>query len=165
MIDDRIGDLEERELGGAEGCGVSVGETGTAHRPRFLLLARVPAVRVAALVAGLLLVGVLAWRQFGEQRWARLVLESPTSGRCEQRLGRQVIDQAVELGTRFMLAHQRPAGNFTYEYDWRRRAFTKADQQVRQAGALWGLALLYQDQLAPKLAVPPAGAPSMSNGS
>ncbi len=42
-----------------------------------------------------------------------------------------------------MLQNQLRSGNFAYEYDWKAKTFSADDNQVRQAGALWGLALLY----------------------
>lgn len=100
---------------------------------------------------GLLLVGlVLGWR-LGEAAHLRLVLESPGRGRCEKRLTRALLDRSLELGTRFMLAHQKPEGNFDYEYDWREKSFSDDDNEARQAGALWGLTLLYAHQPRPEL--------------
>lgn len=54
------------------------------------------------------------------------------------------LDTGVVLGRQFMLASQRRRGNFVYEYDWRSRLYTDEDNQVRQAGATWGLALLHR---------------------
>jgi UDP-N-acetylmuramoyl-tripeptide--D-alanyl-D-alanine ligase len=50
------------------------------------------------------------------------------------------------LGRQFMINNQRPAGNFNYQYDFVRKKMDLNDNQVRQAGALWGLALMYQFQ-------------------
>jgi UDP-N-acetylmuramoyl-tripeptide--D-alanyl-D-alanine ligase len=58
-------------------------------------------------------------------------------------LTRELLDRSLELGTRFMLANQKPAGNFNYEYDWQTGKLSAEDNQVRQAGAVWGLALIY----------------------
>jgi UDP-N-acetylmuramoyl-tripeptide--D-alanyl-D-alanine ligase len=99
----------------------------------------------------LLGVVALAWR-FWEPHYTRLVLESPGAGRCERRLTRPVLDESLALGTRFLLAHQKPQGNFDYEYDWRSHTLSDDDNEVRQAGALWGLSLLYQDRPSPQLA-------------
>jgi hypothetical protein len=88
---------------------------------------------------------VVGWR-LGDRTWLRLVLESPYQGRCDVRMTRAVLDRSLELGTRFLLVHQRPAGNFDYEYDWHERSYSPDDNEVRQAGALWGLTLLYQDR-------------------
>ncbi len=97
-----------------------------------------------------LLGGLLWWR--GERFYVRWLLESPGSGRCQTHLDRQVLSRSINLGTSFLLTHQRPEGNFDYEYDWRDEAFSDEDQETRQAGALWGLTLLYQDDRRPQLA-------------
>jgi UDP-N-acetylmuramoyl-tripeptide--D-alanyl-D-alanine ligase len=75
----------------------------------------------------------------------RLIFENPTGGQCARRLDRDVLGGSLELGQKFLLAHQKPEGNFSYEYDWQARSQSTDDNQVRQAGAAWGLALLYQD--------------------
>jgi UDP-N-acetylmuramoyl-tripeptide--D-alanyl-D-alanine ligase len=75
------------------------------------------------------------------------------SCRSEQprRLNRAILDRSLELGTQFMINHQKPEGNFDYEYDWIKKTYTPGDFQVRQAGAMWGLALIYNDQPDPKV--------------
>lgn len=82
----------------------------------------------------------------------RWLLESPAGGSCQKHLTRATLDASIRLGTRFLLAHQKPAGNFDYEFDWQTLQHSEDDQQVRQAGALWGLTLLYQDDKRPELA-------------
>jgi hypothetical protein len=89
---------------------------------------------------------------YGERHWLRLARESPAAGSCERRLDRAVLDRSLELGTRFLLAHQRPAGNFDYEYDWRSGTLSEDDNEVRQAGALWGLTLVYAERPSDELA-------------
>jgi hypothetical protein len=102
---------------------------------------------IAALAGAIVLTaGTLAWWLWGDHTTFRLLTESPFSGRCNRELTRGDVERSLELGTRFMLAHQKPAGNFDYEYDWRAKRYTDDDNEVRQAGALWGLALLYQDR-------------------
>jgi hypothetical protein len=59
-------------------------------------------------------------------------------------LTRELLEQSLELGTRFLLNNQRRPGNFTYEYNFVKKRFNPSDNQVRQAGALWGLALINQ---------------------
>jgi hypothetical protein len=98
-----------------------------------------------------LLLGALAWWRFGEHFYVRWLLESPSSGRCQKRLNRDLLSRSIKLGTDFVLAHQKPAGNFDYQYDWRSRELSGDDQETRQAGALWGLTLLYQDEQRPEL--------------
>ena len=92
--------------------------------------------------------GALCWWR-GERFYLRWLLESPRSGRCQTRLNRQTLDTSIKLGTRFLLAHQKPAGNFDYEYDWRAQVLSDDDQETRQVGALWGLTLLHQDDQRP----------------
>jgi len=82
---------------------------------------------------------------YGQSRWIRLVFENPTGGQCARHLDRGVLDTSLELGKSFLLNNQKPEGNFNYEYDWRARSLSADDNQVRQAGAAWGLALIYQD--------------------
>lgn len=72
-------------------------------------------------------------------------------GRCSKHLTRAVLDHSLELGTQFMLNNQKPEGNFTYEYDWIQKRYSEGDSQVRQAGAMWGLALIYLDQPNPEV--------------
>nr|HPI98846.1 hypothetical protein [Synergistales bacterium] len=66
-------------------------------------------------------------------------------GCSEAALDRKILDSSLELGRGFLLSHQKEAGNFSYEYDWINRTFSRGDNQVRQAGAAWGIALIYQD--------------------
>ena len=64
-------------------------------------------------------------------------------GACDptRRVTKDELIRSAELGTAFLLAHQRPAGNFDYQYDWKSKTYASDDNDVRQAGALWGLAL------------------------
>lgn len=96
--------------------------------------------------------GALLWRSFGDHTMLRLVLEAPYRGRCSKVVTRAILDRSLELGTRYLLTHQKPEGNFDYEYDWREKEYSDDDNEVRQAGAVWGLALLYQDHPTPELA-------------
>jgi hypothetical protein len=75
----------------------------------------------------------------------------PTHGICSKRLTREILDRSLELGTQFMLRNQKPEGNFNYLYDWIRREYADEENQVRQAGAMWSIALIYQDQPTPEL--------------
>ena len=72
-------------------------------------------------------------------------------GRVVRALDRAALDQSLRLGTQFLLQHQRPEGNFDYEYNWLDKTYNPRDSQVRQAGAAWGLALIYQDEPSPEL--------------
>lgn len=57
-------------------------------------------------------------------------------------LTRSELEESLNLGTQFLLAHQKEAGNFDYEYNFVTGGFTEEDNAVRQAGALWGLTLI-----------------------
>jgi UDP-N-acetylmuramoyl-tripeptide--D-alanyl-D-alanine ligase len=60
------------------------------------------------------------------------------------RLTRPLMLQSLALGCDNLVKNQRPEGNFNYEYDWVARQQSKDDNQVRQAGALWDIALCHQ---------------------
>jgi len=64
----------------------------------------------------------------------------------QKKLTRDILQQSLGLGRQFLINNQKPAGNFNYEYDFVTRALAQGDSQVRQAGALWGIALLFQHQ-------------------
>ena len=66
-------------------------------------------------------------------------------------VNRAILDRSLELGTQFMLNHQKPEGNFTYIYDWVEKTYDSGDSQVRQAGAMWGLATIYNDTPNPEV--------------
>jgi hypothetical protein len=66
-------------------------------------------------------------------------------GSCSPDITLARLNESLDLGTHFMLQHQRPDGNFDYEYDWMDGSYTPGDSQVRQAGAAWGLTLIFQD--------------------
>ena len=59
-------------------------------------------------------------------------------------LDRKTLEASLAKAQDFLVANQKPDGNFNYEYDWVAKKMTEGDNQVRQAGALWSLALLYQ---------------------
>jgi len=107
-------------------------------------------ILLASLGVVALLSTLFWWR--GERFYLRWLLESPSAGRCQKRLSRPTLDASLRLGTQFLLSHQRPAGNFDYEYDWRDQTLSLEDNDVRQAGALWGLTLLYEGKPEPTLA-------------
>ena len=67
-------------------------------------------------------------------------------------IDREILDESLRLGTEYLLNNQKPEGNFNYEYDWRTRVLSKDDNQVRQVGAMWGLALLYHSERDPRVA-------------
>ncbi|MDP7040628.1 MAG: hypothetical protein QGI45_15845 [Myxococcota bacterium] len=64
---------------------------------------------------------------------------------CAKGFDHQTLNASLELGTTYMLNNQKPEGNFNYAYDWQTEVLDTADNQVRQAGALWGLSLIYND--------------------
>ena len=61
-------------------------------------------------------------------------------------LTREVLDESLTLGRRFLLASQLPSGLFRYRVDCLTGETLPEQSAVRQAGALWGLALLHHDQ-------------------
>lgn len=66
------------------------------------------------------------------------------SKEAKKKLDRKVLQESLALGTEFIVANQKPAGNFNYQYDFIEEKLDRNDSQVRQAGALWGLSLIYQ---------------------
>ncbi len=104
---------------------------------------------VAAASLALAVVGLILLLRPHWQAWLRVPLPRTP---CPASLQRADLDRSLELGAGFLLAHQTPEGRFNYEYDWRRRTLSPGDNQVRQAGATWGLALLHQETRQPELA-------------
>lgn len=64
--------------------------------------------------------------------------------KVDARLTSEILESSLDLGGQFIVNNQKPAGNFNYQYDFVQGVMDKDDNQVRQAGALWGLALIYQ---------------------
>jgi UDP-N-acetylmuramoyl-tripeptide--D-alanyl-D-alanine ligase len=62
------------------------------------------------------------------------------------KLSREILGRSLLLGRSFLLRNQKPEGNFFYEYDFVARRDLAEDNQVRQAGALWSLALIHADR-------------------
>ncbi len=62
----------------------------------------------------------------------------------ESLLKRADLQQSFQLGRQFTINNQKPAGNFNYQYDFVKRTLDDNDDPVRQAGTLWGLALMFQ---------------------
>ena len=71
-----------------------------------------------------------------------LFLISTASADCPKPLTKELIEKSLSSTRNFILNNQLSAGNFEYEYDWLKRASRPGDNQVRQAGTLWSLALL-----------------------
>lgn len=61
----------------------------------------------------------------------------------ENVLNPEILNKSLSLGSSFLVKNQKPAGNFNYEYDFETKTFASGDNQVRQAGALWGVALIF----------------------
>lgn len=91
-------------------------------------------------------IGILAMLLFFVHPYPHRFYEMPASGLCSTRLTGAVLDRSLALGKQFLLHNQQPAGNFTYAYDWITKTSLPGDSQVRQAGAMWALALIYQAQ-------------------
>ena len=94
---------------------------------------------VMVLVTGIVAVMAI---YLGASPWNKLAADY--GGQCSD-LNRNILDRSFDLGIEFLLANQKEAGNFYYEYDWKTFKDNPGDSQVRQAGATWGLALIYQD--------------------
>ncbi len=62
-----------------------------------------------------------------------------------QTLTREILDRSLALGREHLLSNQKPEGNFNYQYQVLGKRFLPGDSEVRQAGALWGVALIHQD--------------------
>ncbi len=61
-------------------------------------------------------------------------------------LTRKMLIESIEAARVYFLNQQLPEGNFTYALDVIENAPVKDDNQVRQAGALWGLSSLGRDR-------------------
>ncbi len=90
-----------------------------------------------------------------EQKWDKRIAlfkgKPPTEtsqllGAATLKLNRDILQKSFLLGTDFLLKYQFPEGNFRYQYDWLAKTWKKGDNQVRQTGALWGLALCHRYQ-------------------
>lgn len=97
------------------------------------------------IIVALVLLGGLLWLQ------GHLGIGLFSAGKCSRQLNRQSLEQSLQLGKRFLLNNQHSEGNFTYQYDWIKKEYAKGDNSVRQAGAAWGLSLLYQYDPSAKL--------------
>ena len=61
----------------------------------------------------------------------------------DKKLTREILLKSFKLGNKYIINNQKPEGNFNYEYDFVNNEVTGTDNQVRQAGAVWALALMY----------------------
>ena len=66
------------------------------------------------------------------------------------KMTREDLEKSFSMGKQFLINNQKPGGSFNYQYNFVTRVMDKGDNQVRQAGALWGLALIYQYQHEPE---------------
>ena len=106
-----------------------------------------------AFIAGIILIaafcGVFYLQQKNEpvQKTEKLEIKSnlEIKNDFENNLTYEILGDSLDLGTQFLLNNQKPEGNFNYEYDWISKKMNEDDNQVRQAGALWGIALIYND--------------------
>lgn len=69
----------------------------------------------------------------------------PREAGCGPRLTRADLDAGIALAGRYLVAAQRPEGDFLYEVDWKTGAVATDNNAVRQAGATWGVALLHRE--------------------
>lgn len=60
-------------------------------------------------------------------------------------MDQSLLEESLQLGSTYLLNNQLEAGDFVYEYDFSTQTFSEDNNQVRQAGALWGLSLLYKN--------------------
>ena len=61
-----------------------------------------------------------------------------------QIMNNELLETSLTLGAKFLVTNQLEAGNFRYQYNFVTKQYDNDDNQVRQAGALWGLALIYR---------------------
>ena len=59
---------------------------------------------------------------------------------------RTTLIQAIEMARAYFINHQKTSGNFIYSLDIANGDIIDKDNQVRQAGALWGLSSLNRDR-------------------
>ena len=71
-------------------------------------------------------------------------LTRPATKAQTRELVRDDLEESLRLGRRFMLQSQLPAGDFRYHVDFVTGEVAPEQGAVRQAGALWGLALIHR---------------------
>lgn len=59
-------------------------------------------------------------------------------------LTRDILLESLQLGCTNIAENQHDAGNFNYQYNFVTKQMDHDDNEVRQAGALWGLAMCFQ---------------------
>ncbi|MEE3370708.1 MAG: hypothetical protein VX346_15315 [Planctomycetota bacterium] len=72
-------------------------------------------------------------------------LQKP-AGVPQTQMTRDLLDESLQLGRRFLLARQTPDGDFRYQVNFLNREESQDPAQVRKAGALWGVALIHHEQ-------------------
>ena len=82
------------------------------------------------------------------KNYKKLKWNNPT---FNKQINADILNTSLDLGSDFLLINQKPAGNFNYEYDFVTKTFASGDNQVRQAGALWGISLIYAYNQDPEL--------------
>ncbi|MBX3232048.1 MAG: hypothetical protein KIT84_19965 [Labilithrix sp.] len=111
-----------------------------------------PRGRIIVFVGIALAIGVAVGSRF---RGQPEVSDANEEEECGARVTKEELERSVAIGTQFMIAHQKPAGNFDYEYDWKTKQYSNDDNSARQSGALWGLSLLHAfagaDKASPEL--------------
>ncbi|MBU0981185.1 hypothetical protein KKC94_00665 [Patescibacteria group bacterium] len=78
-----------------------------------------------------------------------ILVASMTISACNSQptqLNAKILNESLALGTEYLLNSQKEEGNFIYEYNFKTKEISKDDNQVRQAGALWGIALIHHYQ-------------------
>lgn len=73
-----------------------------------------------------------------------LLLSACSNESASSVLNREILNDSLDLGTEFLLNNQLEEGNFNYEYNYLSGKLTDDDNQVRQAGALWGISLIHR---------------------
>lgn len=115
-----------------------------------------PRLRLLALCCGLVLLGLAGTPALS----AAEVAADPTAAALRARaaeaywldqkagppLTRKLLVDSIELARAYYLNRQLPEGNFDYELNVAGRSAAGDDNQVRQAGALWGLTSLNRDR-------------------
>jgi len=56
----------------------------------------------------------------------------------------ELLEESYALGSGFLVNWQKDAGNFRYMYDWLEGTWVEDDNQVRQAGSLWGISTCHR---------------------
>jgi len=69
----------------------------------------------------------------------------PAPETCRLTLTKNILQRSLDLGKQYLLHSQKSDGSFIYMYNWVNKKTSKKHSQVRQAGALWGLSLIYHN--------------------